>query len=291
MSLWRALRRFLKGDGLIFSGYLAFLSLLALLPALGVLFWLSQQSTIIRTADAAFRDFLFTNLFPDTAKQVVAVVEKLRANARGLGITGITIIAGDLLLKALALSAAVDRIWGVTKRSVWGFVRGAFIVLLVVPVVMGVLFWLIRFVEKFLAALMPTLRSPIETFFDPFEIGVPLIAALTLIYRWVPTRLNTWASPLASAILVTLLIEIARYVIVTYFAQMDQLKSLYGAFIAFPVLMVTLFVLWVLVLYGAALVAEGFGSALRWPKLTNTPKAGRANAGSPRTKSTVAGQK
>ena len=266
MTVWRALRRFLKGDGLIFSGYLAFLSLLALLPALGVLFWLSQQSVIIRAADAAFRDFLFTNLFPDTAKQVVAVVDKLRANARGLGITGVAIIVGDLLLKALALNAAVDRIWGAAKRSVWGFIRGAFIVLILVPVVMGVLFWLIRFIEKFFANLMPSLRSPIETLFDPIEIGVPLIAALTLIYRWVPARLNAWKSPLASALLVTLLIEIARYVIVNYFAQIQQLKSLYGAFVAFPVLMVTLFVLWALVLYGAALVAEGFGSKLRWLK-------------------------
>jgi membrane protein len=265
MTLWRALRRFLRGDGLIYSGYLAFLSLLALLPALGVLFWLSQQSTIIRAADAAFRDFLFTNLFPDTAKQVVAVVDKLRANARGLGITGISIIAGDLLLKALALNAAVDRIWAAAKRSAWGFVRGAFIVLIVVPVSMGVLFWLIRFVEKFFGNLIPSWRGFIDVFFDPIEIGVPLIAALTVIYRWVPARVNGWASPFASALLVTALIEVARYVIVHYFAQMQQIKSLYGAFIAFPVLMVTLFVLWALVLYGAALVADGFGSTLCWP--------------------------
>lgn len=285
MTLYRALRRFLKGDGLIYSGYLAFFSLLALLPALGVLFWLSQQSTIIHTADAAFRDFLFINLFPDTAKQVVSVVDKLRANARGLGITGIAIIAADLLLKALALNAAVDRIWGAAKRSLWGFVRGAFIVLILVPVVMGALFWLIRLIEKFLATLMPLLRSPIETLFDPFEIGVPLIAALTLIYRWVPARLNAWASPFASALLVTGLIEIARYVIVHYFAQIQQLKSLYGAFIAFPVLMVTLFVLWALVLYGAALVAEGFGSGLRWPSRS---KVARSAVGQRRARSGAA---
>ena len=283
MTLWRALRRFLKGDGLIYSGYLAFLSLLALLPALGVLFWLSQQSMIIRTADAAFRDFLFTNLFPDTAKQVVAVVDKLRANARGLGITGVAIIAGDLLLKALALNAAVDRIWGAAKRSVWGFIRGAFIVLMVVPVVMGALYWAIRFIEKSVVAILPTLRWPIETFFDPIQIGVPLIAALTLIYRWVPARLNAWASPIASALLVTALIEIARYVIVNHFAQIQQLKSLYGAFIAFPVLMVTLFVLWALVLYGAALVAEGFGGTLRISNARILPSPLRTRRSTSRT--------
>ena len=263
MTLWRALRRFLKGDGIIYSGYLAFLSLLALLPVLGVLFWLSQQSSIIKAADGAFRDFLFTNLFPETAKQVVAVVDKLRANAKGLGMTGVAIIAGDLLLKALALNAAVDRIWGSTRRNLWGFVRGALVVLLLVPPVVALLFWVIRFLEKFLVALMPAMSESIQTVFDPIEIGVPLIAALTLIYRWVPARLNAWKSPLASALLVTVLIVVARYLITHYFAQLQQLKSLYGAFIAFPVLMVTVFVIWALVLYGAALVAEGFGSALR----------------------------
>jgi uncharacterized BrkB/YihY/UPF0761 family membrane protein len=116
-----------------------------------------------------------------------------------------------------------------------------------------------------MVALMPTLGTPIDLIFDPVETGVPLIAALTLIYRWVPSRKHTWASPFASALLVTALIEVARYLITHYFAQMQQLKSLYGAFIAFPVLMVTLFVLWGLVLYGAALVAEGFGSKLPWP--------------------------
>ena len=262
MTLWRALRRFLKADGMIYSGYLAFLSLLALLPVLGVLFWLSQQSSIIKAADGAFRDFLFTNLFPETAKQVVAVVDKLRANAKGLGITGVAIIAGDLLLKALALNAAVDRIWGSTRRNLWGFVRGALVVLLLVPPVVALLFWVIRFLEKFLTALMPSLAESIQTVFDPIEIGVPLIAALTLIYRWVPARLNAWKSPLASALLVTVLIVVARYLITHYFAQLQQLKSLYGAFIAFPVLMVTVFVIWALVLYGAALVAEGFCSKL-----------------------------
>lgn len=266
MTLWRALRRFIKGDGIIFSGYLAFLSLLALLPVLGVLFWLSQQSSLIKAADAAFRDFLFTNLFPDTAKQVVAVVDKLRANARGLGQTGVAIIVGDALLKALALDAAVDRIWGSPKRSVWGYVRGVVVLLILVPVVVGALYWLVRFTERFLINLMPALRSVLQSAFDPIEIAVPLIAALALLYRWGPTRHASWKSPLLAATLITGLIELARYVITHYFAQMQQLKSLYGAFIAFPVLIVSMFVIWALVLYGAALVAEGFGAQWRWPR-------------------------
>jgi membrane protein len=265
MTLWRALRRFFKGDGMVYAGYLAFLSLLMLLPTLGVLFWLSQQSTIIKAADAAFRDFLFTNLIPDAAKQVVGVVDKLRANARGLGITGVLIVVADLLLKALALNAAVDRIWMGARRRWYGFANGAIVVLIVVPIVVGTLFWIIRFLEKFLMNLMPGIRGGIDTFFNPFEITLPLIAALTLIYKWVPSRVPSWKPPFAAAVLIAALVEFARYVITHHFATLEQLKSLYGAFIAVPVLMVSAFVMWGLVLYGAALVAEGFGKNMRWP--------------------------
>jgi membrane protein len=265
MTLWRALRRFFKGDGMVYAGYLAFLSLLMLLPTLGVLFWLSQQSTIIKAADAAFRDFLFTNLIPDAAKQVVGVVDKLRANARGLGITGVMIVVADLLLKALALNAAVDRIWMGARRRWYGFANGAIVVLIVVPIVVGTLFWIIRFLEKFLMNLMPGIRGGIDTFFNPFEITLPLIAALTLIYKWVPSRVPSWKPPFAAAVLIAALVEFARYVISHHFATLEQLKSLYGAFIAVPVLMVSAFVMWGLVLYGAALVAEGFGKNMRWP--------------------------
>ncbi len=287
MTLWRALWRFFRGDGMVFSGYLAFLSLLALLPVLGVLFWLSQQSTIIRTADAAFRDFLFSNLIPDAAKQIVGVIDKLRSNARGLGIIGVAIIAIDLVLKALALTAAVDRLWSGGRRRWWGFFNGAFVLLVVVPPVVGLLYWLIRFFEKFMMNLFPVARAFFDSAFDPFAIAIPLIAALTLLYRWIPPNVKSWRSPFASALLVTALIEVARYLITHHFATLTQLKSLYGAFVAIPVLMVSAFVLWALVLYGAALVAEGFGKNLRLPSTTSSNR-GKSQSAATTKPATVA---
>jgi membrane protein len=277
MTPFRAIGRFFRGDGLVYAGYLAFLSLLALLPVLGILFWFSQQSVIVRTADAAFRDFLFSNLIPDAARQVMSTIDKLRANARGLGMVGVTIFAIDILLKALALNAAFDRMWGGVRRRWWSYANGGIVILIVIPAVVGALYWAIRFVEKFLMNLVPSMRTMFDSAFDPFAIGVPLIAALTLLYKWVPANVKTWRTPFAAALVVTLLIELARYVISHHFATLAQLKSLYGAFVAIPVLMVSAFVLWALVLYGGALVAEGFGSSMRWSRGTRSKKASASN--------------
>jgi membrane protein len=265
MTPLRAIGRFFRGDGLVFAGYLAFLSLLALLPVLGILFWFSQQSVIVKTADAAFRDFLFSNLIPDAARQVMGTIDKLRANARGLGMLGVAIFAIDILLKALALNTAFDRIWGGARRRWWSYATGAIVLLVAIPAVVGSLYWVIRFVEKFLMNLFPSARGFFDSAFDPFAIAIPLIVALAMLYKWVPANVKSWRSPVAAALTVTVLIEIARYVITHHFATLAQLKSLYGAFVAIPVLMVSAFVMWAIVLYGGALVAEGFGKNLRWP--------------------------
>jgi membrane protein len=278
MAPFRAVGRFFKGDGMVYAGYLAFLSLLALVPVLGVLFWFSQQSTIIRTADAAFRNFLFTNLIPEAANVAMSVVDKLRANARGLGIAGVAIVLVDFLIKALTLNAAFDRIWSGGRRRWYAFANGALVMLLVVPVVVGALAWSIRFVEKFLMLLFPPIAKFIDAFFGPVEVGIPLVAALTLIYKWVPMRVPSWKPPFAAALLVAVLVELSRYVITHYFATIEQLKSLYGAFIAIPVLMVSAFVMWALVLYGGALVAEGFGKNMRWPFSRKAKKTSTRNS-------------
>jgi uncharacterized BrkB/YihY/UPF0761 family membrane protein len=106
---------------------------------------------------------------------------------------------------------------------------------------------------------------------------------LAMLYRWVPFGVKSWRSPIAAALVVTGLIEIARYVITHHFATLGQLKSLYGAFVAIPVLMVSAFVLWALVLYGAALVAEGFGKNLRWPFGKGSTRSTSTRVKSPKT--------
>ncbi|MBS0313645.1 MAG: YihY family inner membrane protein [Burkholderiales bacterium] len=263
MIFWRALRRFLRGDGMVFAGYLAFLTLLGTLPALAILFWLSQQSILIRSADGALREFLYGNLFPSAAQQVIEVVERLRANARGLGQTGVILVFADLAVKALTINTAIDRIWGAARRNAWHHLRGVLLVLVLVPFVVGAVAWALQFSEHFTVRLLPALAGVAHYLFDPLQIGVPLVLGLALLYRWVPVNVRDWRSPFTVALCVTLLLVAARFVIGQYLAHAQQLKSLYGAFIAIPLLLITVFVIWALVLYGGALVAEGFGGRAR----------------------------
>jgi membrane protein len=259
VSVLRALGRWWRADGLVFAGSLAFLTLLALVPMLAAAFWLGEQHEVLKAGERALRDFLYSNLLPDAARQAGGLLDRMRANARGLGEVAIAVIVADLLVKTLAIHVAFDRIFRAGGRGFVGHIRGALVLLVAIPVLVGGLYWLLRFIERFLLRAMPSSKAWLDPAFEPIAIGIPLVLALALLYRFVPQGVRSWRSPFAAALVVAVALEAVRWGLSAYVANLAALRSLYGTAIAVPVFLASLLATWALVLIGAALVAERFG--------------------------------
>jgi uncharacterized BrkB/YihY/UPF0761 family membrane protein len=67
----RTVKRLLRAEGIVYAGYLSFLTMLGLAPALAVAYWLAEQSSLANIADKALREYLTTHLFPDSAQEIV----------------------------------------------------------------------------------------------------------------------------------------------------------------------------------------------------------------------------
>ncbi|MFN3629774.1 MAG: YhjD/YihY/BrkB family envelope integrity protein [Casimicrobiaceae bacterium] len=260
VSVLRAFVRWWRADGLVFSGSLAFLTLLALAPMLAAAFWLGQQHEVLKTGERALRDFLYSNLLPDAARQAGGLLDRLRANARDLGEVAIAVFLADILVKTLAIHVAFDRIFRVGGRGVTGHLRGALVLLGVIPAAVGGLYWLLRFIERLLLRMMPASAAWLGPVFEPIAIGIPLVLALALLYRYVPQGVHGWRAPFAAALVVAVALEAVRWGLSAYVANLAALRSLYGTAIAVPVFLASLLATWALVLLGAALVAERFAA-------------------------------
>jgi len=260
VTVLRALLRWWRADALVFAGSLAFLSLLAIAPALASAFWLAEQNPVLKTGEKALRAFLYTHLLPDAAGQATALLDRLRANARGLGELAIGLMALDLAVKSLAIHVAFDRIFRVRARGLIAHLRGGVVLLVVLPVVVGGLYWLLLTTSRLLTRTWPAAKGAVTVVAEPLQYALPLFVALTLLYRYVPAHVRGWRSPVASALLITAAIELARWALSAYVADLAALRSLYGTFIAAPLLLLSLLLTWALVLIGAALTAEHFGT-------------------------------
>jgi membrane protein len=257
---WRTGKRLIRAEAIVYAGYLAFLTMLGLAPALAVAYWLAEQSTLASIADKSLREYLTSHLFPDSAQEVIRTVTKLRVNARKLGITALAALFIDIVFKAYALHSALGRIFE-RAYAWWQPLRVLFVVLLILPLTVAATVWGVQFIENLIVIMMPTFRKTIDWLFVPLHVSLPLWTGLiALYYGCVPNvgRLRNIA--LVSAV-VMLSVEALRLFLTGYFSNLAQVRSLYGTFTAIPVMMLSLFFTWLLVLSGAAWLCEGAGAA------------------------------
>ena len=111
----RTVKRILRAEAMVYAGYLSFLTMLGLAPALAVAYWFAENSSLASVTDKALREYLTTHLFPDSAQEVVRTITKLRVNARKLGVTALLALAVDVLqtpafLRAAALKTFDERL-------------------------------------------------------------------------------------------------------------------------------------------------------------------------------------
>ncbi len=254
--LKRVTRRLLRAEALVYAGYLSFLTLLGLVPALAVTYWLAEQSAITKLADASLRSYLTTHVFPESASQLMGSISKLRVNARKLGVVALIAVFIDVLFKAYALHGAVRRIASEHVARWWSPIVLMVIALVAVPLCVAACVWSLQFCESFLANLMPTYRKQIDWLFMPLQVSLPLWAAIYVFYRGgVPARASKRDIAFAAA-MAMLAIEAVRLFMTGYFANLAQVRSLYGAFSAVPVMMLSIFVSWCIVLAGVAWLVE-----------------------------------
>jgi membrane protein len=257
---WRTGKRLLRAEAIVYAGYLAFLTMLGLVPALAVAYWLAEQSALASVADRSLREYLTFHLFPDSAQEVIRTVAKLRVNARKLGITALAALFVDVVFKAYALHCALGRIFE-RPHAWWQPVRVLVVVLLILPLTVAATVWGVQFIENLIVIVLPTLRKTIDWLFIPLHVSLPMWTGLiALYYGCVPDvgRLRNIA--LVSAV-VMLAIEGLRLFLTGYFSNLAQVRSLYGTFTAIPVMMLSLFSTWLLVLSGAAWLCEGAGAS------------------------------
>ena len=76
------------------------------------------------------------------------------------------------------------------------------------------------------------------------------------LYRYVPYTQVRWSHALVGGVWVALAFELARKVLAYYVGKMPTYSVIYGAFATVPILLSWIYLVWVIVLVGAVLVAN-----------------------------------
>ena len=267
-------KRFIADNCVESAAALTYTTLFAVVPVMTVTYAMLAAIPAFADVGVQIEDFIFQNFVPATGETLREYLTDFSNQARqltGIGVAALMVTAFFMLLK---IEKSFNDIWRIRqrRRGVSSFLL-YWAVLSLGPLLLGAGFA----VSTYIASL--NFIASDAAFADAGRWmlrWVPLllsIAAFTLTYVAVPNVRVPLKHGLAGGVLVALLFEGAKAGFGLYLALFPGYQLIYGAFAAFPLFLLWIFVSWLIILFGAELVAN-LGSSSAWqrpsyPRLLN----------------------
>lgn len=249
-----AVRRFL-GDGCPQSAAaLTYMSLFAVVPMLTLMYSMFSLVPAFQELGGQVEEFIFSKFLPSSGQEITGYLSEFSSQARKLSVAGVAIIFVTALLMLSNIEKTFNHIWATTggRKGLAGFlVYWAILslgpLLLAVGMIMSTYLMSLRLVvaEVDSLGLVALLLS-----YLPWLLTW---LAFTLLYVAVPNCKVRVVYALFGGLITTLLFESAKALFGQLVAH-SIYTNVYGAFAVIPLFLMWIYLLWVLILFGAELV-------------------------------------
>ena len=263
-TLWRRLRwiiaRFDEQNCLTIAGSLTFTSLLALVPAMTVVYLGLAFPPAYAALATQAEDFIFENFIPSSSLLVQEKLTEFAGRAEGLTELGLLGLALTTLMLLLTIERHFNAIWQVDKPK-WTLAR---VLLLIVLLTIGPALVLTGISVSTYLLSLPLLATVDIIGIAPLALNhlptLCLFVVFSCLFAFVPNAVVGAREALLGGVLTTLAFKMA-FALFAWFSQYFVYNVIYGALAVLPVFLLWLFLVWVIVLLGAIFVCSMGGVA------------------------------
>ena len=262
-------RRFGEDNCAKNAAALTYTTLFAVVPVMTVTYAMLAAIPAFSQVGGQVEEFIFNNFVPATGDTLRQYLGEFSNQARQLTGIGVALLIVTAFMMLVNIERAFNAIWRIRqpRRGVSSFLL-YWAVLSLGPLLLGAGF----VVSTYLASLNFLAGGASLDYAYTWLLGwVPLllsVAAFTLVFVAVPNTRVSLRHGLVGGVLVALLFEGAKASFALYVALFPGYQLIYGAFAAFPLFLIWVYISWMIILFGAELVANlGNSSAWRRPVL------------------------
>lgn len=250
--LWR---RIDEDQLTVSAGYLAYVTLLSLVPLIAVVFGVLSAFPVFADGRGALEQFLFENLVPAASDAIREHLLAFAENTKRMTAMGAVFLFAAALLLISNIDRTLNNIWRVPqRRSFLASFPVYWMVLTLGPLLVGssivvtsyVVSWRISGDEMLSSIYLQLLRGL------PFVLSV---AAFFILYTVVPNVRVRPQNAMLGALLAALLFEASKKVFAFYVTKFPSYEAIYGALAAIPILFLWVYLCWLIVLIGALFTA------------------------------------
>ena len=236
------------------SQSLAYTTILSLVPLFAIFFSILGKITEDEKVLQQIKDFLAQYFIPQYGASILDTVEQLSANSVTFGVFGLPtliLIGGFLYFK---MDRSINSIWELDLVSNWIKSGQAFFMTLFLgPILLVLAFSLPPYLYS-----LPYYKELTEVTFVStlLSLGFPVLVTavgLYLLYRYIPHTLVWHRSALIGGLVAGVLLQISNWTVNWYLYNMSRFNIIYGSLAIFPIFLLWLYVVWMVVLIGAAI--------------------------------------
>jgi membrane protein len=235
---------------------LTFTTTIALVPLFTVALAIFSAFPMFGKLQVVLQRWLVDNLVPDPiARQVLGYLTQFAKQASQLGTVGLVI----LLVTALALILTIDRtlngIWRVRrKRRLAQRILVYWAAITLGPLVLGASITMTSLAVAASRDLAGGALTGLSLLLDTVQFAI-LAGGAAAMYYYVPNTRVKWAHAWAGGIFASVVMELAKKLLVIYLGKVPTYSVVYGTFATVPILLVWIYLAWVIVLLGAVITA------------------------------------
>lgn len=233
------------------AGYLAYVTLLSLVPLIAVGVAVFSAFPAFESTRVAIENFIFTNFVPTSSGVIKEHISAFARNANQMTAVGIAFLAGVALLLIRNVDETLNRIWRVKhKRPVMISFAVYWMVLSLGPVLLGASIG----VTSYIVSLVSFADQGIPGFSGFLLKLLPYIismAGFIMLYTLVPNTRVSFKAAVPGAFFAALLFELTKQGFAVYISHFPSYELIYGALATIPILFVWVYLSWIVVLLGA----------------------------------------
>jgi membrane protein len=265
------LQRFLEDNCRQNAMVLTYTTLFAVVPVMTVMFSVLSAIPSLHHVSAEIQDFVFQHFIPSTGAVVQQHLQEFSRQARGLTVIGLGILFVTALMLLVTIEKSFNQIWKVheERKGVVSFLR-YWAVLSLGPLLLGAGFA----ISSYLASLklFSTAASVVSDAVPGLQL-IPFVStslAFMLLYVTVPNCKVPLKAGFWGGLVAALLFELSKHAFGLFVSQFSSYTLVYGAFAAFPVFLIWIYLSWMIILLGveisrALVVFRPTGMARRHP--------------------------
>ncbi|CAI8157612.1 MAG: Uncharacterised protein [Pseudidiomarina mangrovi] len=240
----------------IIAGHLTFVSMLALVPMLVVVFSIFSAFPMFTDLRLQLETFLFANLMPTSGEVLSEYLNTFIGNVSkmtGVGVVFVIVVAVNLIS---TIDATMNRIWRNKQRRRLSVALAVYWMILTLgPLLMGSGMAVTSYVIS-LTAFADDYVSGFRTMLLSVVPVLTSLIAFVILYVMMPNRVVKVRHAIWGALVAAILFELAKRGFAAYITAFPSYEAIYGALAAIPIMLLWIFVSWNIVLVGAELTAS-----------------------------------